>query len=165
MARDCTICNHPDRQVIEQRIITGTPIRKIADEFEVGRESVSRHKHNHLPAEMVKSKRFAEVAAADELLERVEGLFDEASELLRMAKADGKYSAATSAIKEARSSLELIARITGDLKTGTVINLTYSPQWVQLRQILVDTLEPHPEIKADVIQALEEAERHEILDG
>jgi len=68
------------------------------------------------------------------------------------------------AIKEARSSLELLAKISGDLKSGTQVNLTYSPQWTELRAVLVDTLEPYPEVATKVVNALEEAEKHEVID-
>ncbi len=165
MGRDCKVCAHEDKNIIDQRLISGTPTRTIADEFGIGRESVNRHKKNHLPVELLKSKKLAEISAADELIERVEGLFNKALLLLDKAEADGKYSAAASAIKEARSSLELIGKISGELKSGTVVNLTYSPQWTELRNVLITTLEPHPEIKAQVVQALEEAEHHEIIDG
>ncbi len=165
MGRDCKVCSHEDRNVIDQRLISGTPTRQIADEFGIGRESVNRHKNNHLPAELLKSKKLAEITAADSLIVRVEGLYDKALTLLNKAEIDGKWTAATGAIKEARSSLELIAKISGELKTGTTINLTYSPQWTELRQVLITTLEPYPEIRDRVVLALEEAEHTEIIDG
>ncbi len=165
MGRDCSVCVHEDRNIIDQRLISGTPTRQIADEFGVGRESVNRHKKNHLPVELLKSKRLAEISAADNLIERVESLFDKALSLLGQAEGEKKFSATASLLKEARSSLELIGKISGELKSGTVVNLTYSPQWTELRNVLITTLEPHPEIKAEVVQALEEAEHHEIIDG
>ncbi len=165
MGRDCNVCSHEDRNIIDQRLITGTPTRQIAAEFGLGRESVNRHKKNHLPAELLKSKKLAEITAADSLICRVEGLYDKALTLLNKAEVDGKWTAATGAIKEARSSLELIAKISGELKTGTTINLTYSPQWTELRQVLITTLEPYPEIRDRVVLALEEAEHTEIIEG
>ncbi len=160
----CAVCIHQDRDLIDQRLVSGLSVRAVADEFGIGRMSVQRHRANHLPAEMVKAKQLTEVDQADKLLERVEGLYDKALRIQEQAESEQKYQAAVGAIKEARSSLELIAKLVGELKSGTHINLTYSPQWVSLRQILVQTLEPYPEIRGQVVEALEEAEKVEVLD-
>lgn len=150
--------------MINERILTGFSVRKIAEEFDVDRMAVQRHREGHLPRDMVKSKQLQEMEQADKLLERVEGLYDKALDLMAKAEADGKFQPAVSAIKEARSNLELIARLVGELKTGTHINLTYSPQYVELRQILVNTLEPFPEVRDKVVKALDCAEQTEVID-
>lgn len=159
----CTVCDHPDVQLINDRMVTGSSIRKIAEEFSLGRESVRRHRHNHLPKELLKSKRMAEIVAADDLVTRIESLYEKAVEIIKVAQKDKKYAPAVSAIKEARSSLELLAKISGELRTGTTVNLTYSPQWIDLRSVLVNTLQEHPEVQAKVIKALERAETVEVI--
>lgn len=161
----CEVCTHPDKNVIEERMLTGVSVRKIADEFDIGRMSVQRHRHNHLPHSLVKSKKLQEMQAADDLVTRIESLYEKAIEIIRLAQQDKKYQPAVSAIKEARSSLELLAKISGELRTGTQINLTYSPQWVDLRSVLVNTLQEYPEACNKVVQALEEAEKVEVIDG
>lgn len=161
----CTVCTHADKNLINERIVSGFSVRKIAEEFNLDRMAVQRHRENHLPRELLKSKQLQEMEQADLLLSRVEGLYDKAMNIMEKAEQNGKYQPAVSAIKEARSNLELIARLIGELKTGTHINLTYSPQWVSLRQVLIQTLEPYPEIKGQVVEALEEAEKVEVIDG
>ena len=163
--KKCTICDHPDVQLINDRMLSGSSIRKIADEFSLGRQSVQRHRHNHLPHELVKSKRLAEIEAADSLIDRIESLYDKAIHIMNLAEKDGKYQPAVSAIQQARASLELLAKISGELKTGTTINLTYSPQWVQLRAVLVNTLQEYPEACTKVVHALEEAETVEVINN
>jgi len=163
--KKCSVCQHPDVQLINERMLTGVSIRKIAEEFNLGRESVQRHRHNHLPHELVKSKKMAELNAADSLIERIENLYAQAIRVMELAERDGKYAPAVSAIQQARSSLELLAKISGELKTGTTINLTYSPQWVQLRTVLVDTLHDYPEVQTKVITALERAEAIEVINN
>ncbi len=160
----CAVCTHPDRDLINQRMLSGASIRAIAEEFDIGRMAVQRHRQNHLPHELVKSKKLKEMEAADELVTRIEGLYSKAIELISLAQKDKKYAPAVAAVKEARASLELLAKISGELKTGTVVNLTYSPQWTDLRQVLVNTLEPYPEISGRVVDALEEAEKVEVID-
>jgi len=160
----CEICTHPDKETINQRLLQGCSVRKVSEEFDVGRMSVQRHRHNHLPHELVKSKRLQEMQEADELVNRIDDLYQQAYEILKEARTQQKFSQAVMAIKEARSSLELLAKISGDLKSGTQVNLTYSPQWTELRAVLVDTLEPYPEVATKVVHALEEAEKHEVID-
>ena len=163
--KKCTVCEHADVQLINERMLSGVSIRKIADEFSLGRQSVQRHRHNHLPHELVKSKRLAEIEAADSLIDRIEDLYSKALEIMHLAEKDGKYQPAVSAIQQARASLELLAKISGELRTGTTINLTYSPQWVQLRAVLVDTLQEYPEVCTRVVKALEEAETVEVINN
>lgn len=160
----CECCTHPDKDTINKRLLQGKSVRAVAEEFNVGRMSVQRHRHNHLPHELVKSKKLQEMAEADELVNRIDDLYKQAYEILKEARTDKKYGQAVQAIKEARSSLELLAKISGDLKSGTQINLTYSPQWTDLRQVLVTTLEPYPEVATKVVHALEEAEKNEVID-
>jgi hypothetical protein len=160
----CSVCTHPDVNLINERMLTGVSVRAIAEEFDIGRMAVQRHRHNHLPHELVKSKKLQEMAAADDLVTRIESLYEKAIHLITIAEKDKKYQPAVSAIKEARSSLELLAKISGELKTGTTINLTYSPQWVNLRAVLVDTLHEYPEVCSKVVAALEEAEKVEVID-
>lgn len=163
--KKCSVCTHPDVQLINERMLSGVSVRKIAEEFNLGRESVQRHRHNHLPHELVKSRKIAEMVAADSLIDRIEGLYDKAIKIMELAEKDGKYQPAVSAIQQARSSLELLAKISGELKTGTTINLTYSPQWIQLRTVLVETLNEYPEVQTKVITALERAEAVEVIDN
>jgi hypothetical protein len=160
----CEVCTHPDKTTIEERMLSGVSVRKLADEFNIGRMSVQRHRQNHLPHELIKSKKLQEMKTADDLVSRIEGLYEKAIHLITIAEQDKKYQPAVSAIKEARSSLELLAKISGELKTGTTINLTYSPQWVNLRAVLVDTLQEYPEVCGKVVHALEEAEKVEVID-
>jgi hypothetical protein len=161
----CTVCTHEDVNLINERLISGLSVRKIAEEFDLDRMAVQRHRTNHLPHELVKSKKLQEMEAADSLIERIEGLYSKAIELITIAEQDKKYAPAVGAIKEARSSLELLAKISGELKTGTVVNITYSNQWVDLRRVLINVLEPYPEIATKVVEALEEAEKVEVIDG
>jgi len=158
----CAVCVHPDKDLINQRIIAGLSVRAIGEEFDLGRMAIQRHRAGHLPREMLKAKQLTEIDQADKLLDRVEGLYDKAVIIMEKAESEGKYGNAVQAIKEARSNLELVARLIGELKSGVHVNLTYSPQWVTLRQVLVNTLEPYPEIQGKVVEALEEAEYVEI---
>lgn len=61
MGRTCTVCNHPDRDKINDAILRGVPYRAIARHYGVGRDAVRRHK-KHIKKEL---KAAAEEAAFD----------------------------------------------------------------------------------------------------
>lgn len=46
--KDCSICTHPQLEGINQELLNGISVRKIAEKYGVGRMSLERHKVNHL---------------------------------------------------------------------------------------------------------------------
>ncbi len=55
MPRPCTICHHPDRVLIEKAIVSGTPLRRIAQHCSVSATSLHRHKETHLSKLLAKA--------------------------------------------------------------------------------------------------------------
>ncbi len=154
MPAKCTVCEHEEINAINEKLITGLPVRKLAEQYSLGRMALSRHRSNHLPKLMVKAKDLQEADAADKLLEKVTGLYDKSLEILAKAESTGKYQPAVGAIKEARANLELIAKLIGELKTGTHINITYNQEFIDLRTQIVNALEPFPEARLKVAEVL-----------
>jgi len=56
---------------------------------------------------------------------------------------------------EARRDLELLAKLLGELSEAPIVNLHVHPEWVQLRTVIVQALEPHPQARRDVLSAIE----------
>jgi hypothetical protein len=163
--KKCLVCTSHDKDAINSKLIAGLSVRAVGEEYGISKSAISYHRTNHLPRDRVKSKQLAEVDAANKLVERIEGLYERAITLIDIAEGDKKYAASVSAIREARASLELLARISGELKSGTHLTLVYSPQWVDLRQTLVQALEPFPDARAVVVDALEVAEVEQVIEG
>ncbi len=160
MPRTCTICVHPERQAIDAALLAGTPIRGIARTFRVSEDALSRHKEHVAPA-LAKAHEAAEVAKADDLLARVQGLVREADAILREARGEGEGRdphLALKAIDRLTKLTELFARLAGELREGgTTVNvaiLTDSPQWGALRARILDALAPYPEALEAVRRAL-----------
>jgi hypothetical protein len=59
------------------------------------------------------------------------------------------------AIREARGNLELLAKLLGELDERPV-NVLLSPEWLNLRTVIVTALEPHPEARGAVLEAIED---------
>ncbi len=117
-----------------------------------------RHRSNHLPARMVMAEKAAELVEADNLLDQVGDLQRRVLGILDRAEEAGELKTALSAIREARGNLELLAKLLGELDERPVVNLNISPEWLQLRAVIVGALEAHPEALGAVVGALEATE-------
>ena len=152
----CSICKHIAIDDINAKLVSGVSPAFIAEEYEVGKMALHRHKANHLPKVLIQGQQLKDEDAADNLLDKVQGIYDEAWRLMRKAEGDGKYAPAVSALKEARTCLELIGRLLGELKSGPTINVMFNPEFVEARLTITNALRPFPEARQAVIKALSE---------
>jgi hypothetical protein len=113
-----------------------------------------RHKAEHVPATLAKAQEAREVARADDLLAGVRALQTRTLAILNAAEASEQHRTALSAIREARSNLELLAKLLGELDDRPAVNLVLSPEWLELRAVVVGALEPHPDARGAVLRAL-----------
>ncbi|MGB9793340.1 MAG: hypothetical protein ACPLRU_02490 [Desulfofundulus sp.] len=157
MPRKCTICEHPQVEEINKALLSGDSLRNIARQFAISKDALFRHRQ-HLPADMVKAQEAEEVARADSLLDQVTELKDRALAILDKAEQAGDSRTALLAIREAKGCLELLAKLLGELHEQTTVNVLISPQWVSLRAVILQALEPYPEAKLALAQALREVE-------
>jgi hypothetical protein len=87
------------------------------------------------------------------------------SELL--ARLEGRYTVTAVETKHAdprelllksydrlQRRLELVAKLIGELDERPQLNVTISPQWVEIRTVLIQALEPYPEARQHVARAL-----------
>ena len=155
MPRRCTVCDHPERQLIDEALVTGAPYRSVAKRFGLSESAVNRHKTDHLLAHLLKARQVEEVAQADDLLEQVRHLQAHALDILERAEKTGDLRTALAAISQARGNLELLGKLAGELDERPVVNLNVSPQWLELRAVIVGALEPHPAAHRAVLRALE----------
>jgi hypothetical protein len=155
MPRACSVCAHPDRGAIDRSLVAGESNRQIAARYgSLSRAAIQRHGHNHLPAVLTKAQEAEEVARADDLLASVRGLQARTLTILDAAEASEQHRTALSAIREARSNLELLAKLLGELDERPAVNVVLSPEWLELRAVVVGALEPHPDAQGAVLMAL-----------
>ena len=158
MPRKCTICEHPQVDEINKALLKGVSLRNIAKQYFVSAASLHRHKEGHLPAKLVKAREAQEVTKADSLLDQVIELRDKALSILAKAERAGELRTALQGVREAKGCLELLARLQGELQERTTVNVLVNPQWITLRTVILRTLEPYPEARLKLVQALKEAE-------
>src|SRR5215203_4427891 len=155
MPRRCTVCDYQERNGIDDALVSGAPYRSVARRFGLSESAVYRHKTEHLPARLLKAREAEEVAQADDLLEQVRHLQAHTLDILDRAEKAGDLRTALAAISQARGNLELLGKLAGELDERPVVNLNISPEWLELRTVIVGALEPHPAAHTAVLRALE----------
>lgn len=159
MARRCTVCDSPHRDDVDRALVGhAAGFREIALRHGLGHMAVYRHAEAHLPADLADAQEAAEVARADNLLGQVRDLIGAARDILEEARADGDRRSALQAIDTAGRQLTLLAKLAGELDERPVVNIVAAPQWVELRTVVIDTLDAYPEARAAVAARLLELE-------
>jgi hypothetical protein len=157
MPRTCTVCEHPEREAIDRALVGETSNLSVSSLFGVSESAVRRHKANHLPAKLVMAEKAAEVAQADDLLQQVRDLQARTLAILEAAEHTNQHRTALAAIREARSNLELLAKLLGELDERPQVNILISAEWLELRAVIVGALEPYSEARGAVLRALDGA--------
>lgn len=177
--RKCATCEHEHRAEIELRLASGTPVRIIAARYDVGKDSLFRHRRGHMAPELIAQLQATgrKTPLADlDALKRTESegllanLVHERARQQRIAdKAEliDDFANATRASVAALKSSELIAKLLGDIQTGSVTqNILIAPEFHAFRTAVIQALRTFPEAKQAVLhkmQALEHAP--EVIDG
>lgn len=155
--RKCSICTHNDRDAMDAALVRGEANRRIASRFGVCEAAIRRHKAEHIPDTLHKAEEAGDVARADNLLSQLRALQDRAQGILGKAEHSGDLRTALLAIREARGCLELLAKLVGELQSGTDLHVVVAPEWVSLRGQVLDSLKEFPEARQAVVKALLEA--------
>jgi hypothetical protein len=159
MPRECTVCSHPEAFAInEALILQKASNRRIAPQYGLSEKAIRRHK-GHLPELLVQASRAEEVAGADLILDKLSGLEDEARVALEATRESQEWRTYLAAIAEIRENVKLLAQVSGKLReiqiNNTQVSVLIAPQ---VHQAIVAALEPYPNAKLAVAQALGELE-------
>jgi hypothetical protein len=104
------------REKIEYALIRGQPLRDIAIQSGVSKDSLLRHKEGHIPEALSKAQRLKIELSADNILSQILELQEKTLAILKNAEETGDPRTALSAIREARGNVELL------VKTNYVLN-------------------------------------------
>jgi len=154
----CSVCKHEDIKAINSLLTKGASIRDVSRQYSVTRPSVDRHKRNHLEKKILAANKRAEektILSAQGILEESQGLFNKMKGLLEDLEEKGTDSELTmKAHRECNRSLELLARLCGQLETVQTINVFLNPIFLGVRTKLIKALSDYPEARAEVIKAI-----------
>lgn len=155
MARKCKVCEHSKLDEINKSLIECQNISEISRDYDIPWNSLDKHKKNHLPAALSQARQAGEVSRADTLLEQVKQLQDKACSLLDKAESAGDMKTALTGVREARSCIELLAKLQGELQQEGTVNVTISPEWMELRTVILQAVEPFPDARQAIAEAIE----------
>ncbi len=156
MTRVCTICSHERRYEIDSILVDRSkPYRDIARQYAVSKDAIGRHVASGHISELIALAADAEAASrADTLLDRVEALQRRVEAFLERVEDTENYGAILGGFREMRANLELIGEVTKELNRTPTLNLHLHPEWVELRALIVNALEPHPVARDAVVRAI-----------
>ncbi len=156
MPRKCKICHHEERAAIERDILNGDPGRVVANRYEsLSQAAVQRHMENHMAKALAKTREVTELSDADRLRNELEEVKEDVRRLKAKAEAEGDIKTALLGCDKALKALDLEARVAQIIKEAPTINVLISPEWLELRTVIVQALTSHPEASRDVLRALE----------
>lgn len=150
MPRTCSTCSHPDRTTIDSSLVAGEAFRNIAERFGLSATGVFRHKADHVPTALARAQEAVDVVQAGDLLGQVQSLQARTMTILSTAEKAGDLRTALMAIREARTTLELLLEVEGELDRRPQIAVMVTPEWVRVRTALLQALMPFPDARAAV---------------
>lgn len=154
MSRQCTICTHPDVNEINQMLISEKSLLQISKKYAISYSSLKRHYENHITRDMTRSVHAEKVANADSLLQKLIEYENDAKRYRDMAEKDGDIELALRAVDRALKCVEIGSKIRGLIQEQTQVNILVNPQWIELRSTIITALEPFPEARRAIIDAL-----------
>ena len=132
-------------------------LQQYADKVGCTKPSVERHVKGHLPDAILKAKDIEDVANGDTILDELKKARERTYALLDKAEAAANtkvYGAPVAYLREIREQLKFIAELEGKLATQPTINITLNAEWISLRTTIIQALEPFPDARRAVIDAL-----------
>ncbi len=158
MARKCSICSHPEQDAINERLVAGEANTKLSSEFVVSEAALRRHKEKHLPERLLRAREVEEISDADRLKTELQSVKADVRRLADRAEEEGDYRTALMGCDKALKALELQGKLLQLIETTRPqVNIHLSPEWLELRGLIVAAVEPHPEARESILRALEGA--------
>jgi len=159
MGRSCTVCDHLELEEINRRLVSGNSIAGISRDFAVSEDALGRHKESHVPKTLAASPSTEDVINGDKLLDQLKEARQKAVNLLDKAinAADTRvYGAPSQYLGEIRQQIKLWAELEGRLASQPHITIINNPEWVELRTVILIALDPYPQAREAVINAIRE---------
>ena len=135
----------------------GRSQRTIGAQFGVSRDSIARHSQRHLSPALKRAATRHETGGPRRAVDRLEDLYARCTRILDAAEAAGNPGLALNAAKELRATVEVLAKISGELDERpqiAVVNVLNSSEWGQIRAALMVALASHPDASRAVSAAL-----------
>ena len=156
--RKCSACLHPRLAELNREIVRGSALNAVSRRFGLSQSAVHRHAKNHLSDEtrkelLIDFKR-ERAAAIDKEVNQdrvdissgLQRIIREIECILNRSKESGDDQLALSALRDMKNTLLDLGRLHGQLQNVTTLQIKVAelPQWIQLRQILIEVFNEVP---------------------
>lgn len=151
-----TIMAHPERSEIERLLRAGEGVTSVASQFDLSRQAVSRHR-----LKLVARPAGAGDGARGVVRGQLMQLFNETTELMKLAKTKKAPRAFLLAAAEARRLLNAIEKLVDKLDAAPAApaEVAVNANTEEMQAIILAALTPYPEAREAVAKAL--VEHHE----
>lgn len=153
----CSICKDPRIEEINSKIASQEKLADISREFAVSEDALSRHKEKCIIEALAASPNTKDIIKGDNLLDQLQAARTSALDLLdkAIAAADTKvYGPPSSYLSEIRQQIKLWAELEGKLAGQPQINITLNAEWIELRAVIIQALDPYPQAKEAMVRAI-----------
>ena len=123
--RRCTVCWHEARPEIEAAIIGKHRQQDIANRFGLSKSAVGRHSRNHMDKGMVQAQRaeIERLQGSGSIEDRLDAMLKKAEDILWKAETASSVDTQIRALAECRKQVELLAKVIGQVKDETTIQI------------------------------------------
>ncbi len=162
MNTQCKFCNSPEKSKLERQIVAGRITRvQAAAKIGANPASVTRHMKNHLPATVRAEIMKSEGRLAINVTAQIHETHDDVRTIIARALRKGNDKLALKAIEVELKTIELAAKLSGQLDERPTLNLLLDARYAQLRETVIEKLNPYPEARLALADALEKIAENE----
>ncbi|MCP4309147.1 MAG: hypothetical protein GY788_30590 [bacterium] len=129
MARPCTTCQHLHRSAIDRRLAAGEPTKRIARDYGLSPVSLGRHRVNCVgltaPVSAITKDAsrgtvaLASLPSKEEIAGGYDSIRERADAIVQQAEGAGSLAVALIGLREMRSTLDSVARLSGHDKPAS----------------------------------------------
>lgn len=166
MGRKSKIEAHPQSEEIISMLFTGAKNPEILRSYSgITNDDLDYYRENKLPALLSKSEELkaladqiatADIHKGDTYLQLVIGLQKKALDALELQDATKDPKSWAMISREARGYVELLGKALDRIRDAPPVNLTIinNPEWIELRTVIITALDPYPEAKEALVNAI-----------
>jgi hypothetical protein len=164
----CTVCTHEQAAAINRELVRSVPVRDIAQRYGLNKSSVHHHGKTHLPhvvqdgMSLLEEKEEEKMRVALDVVGQLKAANEAVWEVFNEAKDEGNRADRLWAVDRIQKQLVLQAKLLGDIGGfKTQVNILIAPQ---VQQVILSALDPYPQARVAVAEALRGIEAPEIIE-
>src|SRR5829696_9240064 len=136
MPRACTVCGHDEHHRIDVALVRRDPYRHIASRYGVSTAALQRHSKEHIPELLLQAYEGVERADAEDLAGELTRVKDDVQRLKDKAEEEGDIRTALLGCDKALKALELQAKVEQIIASQPTVNITVSPEWLEVKAVI-----------------------------